>query len=182
LLFNRRFSLAFESAQKIPSSINYLTLPWASTVSMYRKSHIFKQSKSITTRKQFKMKVSSLAVATLSLLTNPSCSVASSSSSSSPSRNSKFLPWTKANVYNPIGGSSAAAESESNVLLGQDEEASESLEVSIPLSQSSTLSSNDAPLTRDIAMLTEILSDLVLHENPKVHELCEEFIEYGRQR
>ena len=76
----------------------------------------------------------------------------------------------------------AVSESEGHVLLGEDEEATDSLEVSIPLSQSSTLSSNDAPLTRDIDMLTDILSDLVLHENPKVHELCQEFIEYGRER
>ena len=136
------------------------------------------------------MKVSSLAVAALSLLASPSGAVASSSSSSSSladaplassSRKSKFLPWTSAKIYNPIGGT-ASESTESNVLLGQDEEASESLEVSVPLSQSSTLSSNDAPLTRDIDMLTEILSDLVLHENPRVHELCEEFIGYGRQR
>lgn len=77
-------------------------------------------------------------------------------------------------MYNPVGGDST--------LLGQDEKSLESLDVSIPLSQSSTLSANDAPLTRDIDMLTEILSDLVLHENGKVHELCEEFIDYGRQR
>lgn len=73
-------------------------------------------------------------------------------------------------------------EPESSVLLGQDEEASESLSVSIPLSQSSTLSANDAPLMRDIEMLTEILSDLVKHENVKLHELAQEFIDYGRQR
>jgi len=96
----------------------------------------------------------------------------------SSSRKSKFLAWTRAKVYNPIGGDSDA----SHVPLGQNEEASESLEVSIPLSQSSTLSANDAPLTRDIEMLTEILSDLVLHENENVHELCQEFIDYGRQR
>jgi hypothetical protein len=86
-------------------------------------------------------------------------------------------------VYNPVGGETVAyAEPESSVLLGQDEEASESLGVSIPLSQSSTLSKNDAPLMRDIEMLTEILSDLVLNENEKVHKLCQEFIAYGRQR
>lgn len=133
------------------------------------------------------MKVLSLAVTALALLANPDGVAASSSSSAgapaSSSRKSKFLPWTRAKVYNPIGGdSSAGAESESHVLLGQGEEASESLSVSLPLSQSSTLSANDAPLTRDIEMLTEILSDLVLNENEKVHELCQEFIDYGRQR
>ena len=128
------------------------------------------------------MKISSLAVTALSLLANGNCAFASSSSSSSSGTN-KFLPWTRAKVYNPKGGDLVAvSESEGHVLLGEDEEATDSLEVSIPLSQSSTLSSNDAPLTRDIDMLTDILSDLVLHENPKVHELCQEFIEYGRER
>jgi len=123
------------------------------------------------------MKVSSLAVAALGLLANP---VDASSSTDAPAsttvpRRNRFLPWSKATkIYNPLGGAQA--------VLGQDQEASESLEVSIPLSQSSTLSANDAPLTRDISMLMDILSDLVLHENPKIHALCQEFIGYGRQR
>ena len=124
------------------------------------------------------MKVSSLALAALSLLANPDGAVASSSPADAPeltSRKNKFLPWTKTRFYNPIGGETAAgAESEGRVLYGRD--------VSIPLSQASTLSANDAPLMRDIEMLTEILSDLVRHENPKVHELCEEFFGYGQQR
>ena len=137
------------------------------------------------------MKISSLAVTAVALLANAGDAVASSSSSLSSaagapissSGKSKYLPWTRAKIYNPIGGETAAVEdSDSSVLLGEDEEASESLDVSIPLSQSSTLGANDAPLTRDIEMLTEILSDLVLHENEKVHQLCQEFIDYGRQR
>lgn len=68
------------------------------------------------------------------------------------------------------------------VVLGEDEEATTSLEISIPLSQSSTLSKNDAPLMQDINMLTDILSDLVEHENPRVHDLYKEFLEYGQQR
>ncbi|VEU37851.1 unnamed protein product [Pseudo-nitzschia multistriata] len=124
------------------------------------------------------MKVSSVALAALCLLANHNGCVESSSSPSAgipaaTARRSKFLPWTKARVYNPTGG---------QTVLGQDQEASESLGVSIPLSQSSTLSANDAPLMRDIEMLTDILSDLVLSENPKVHELCREFINYGQQR
>ncbi len=133
-----------------------------------------------------KMKISSLAVTALTLLASDAVESSSSSSAGAPlstSRKSKYLPWTRAKIYNPIGGETAAvAEPESSVLLGQDEEASESLSVSIPLSQSSTLSANDAPLTRDIEMLTEILSDLVQHENENLHELCQEFIDYGRQR
>ena len=126
------------------------------------------------------MKVSSLAVTAVTLLANAGDAVASSSSSAgapiSSSRRSKYLPWTRAKVYNPIGGETAAvAEPDSSVLT-------ESLDISIPLSQSSTLSANDAPLMRDIEMLTEILSDLVNHEDENLHKLCQEFISYGRQR
>ena len=107
------------------------------------------------------MKFSTLAVATLSL----SCKVLAASS------------------HRESGSTSAAAtSSDNNVLLARDEEATKSLKVSVPLSQSDTLSQNDAPLTRDISMLTEILSDLVQHENPKLNELYEEFVGYGRQR
>lgn len=133
------------------------------------------------------MKVSSLAVTAVTLLASAGDAVASSSSSAgapiSSSRRSKYLPWTRAKVYNPIGGESAAmAEPDSSILLAEDEAATESLDVSIPLSQSSTLSANDAPLMRDIEMLTEILSDLVNHEDENLHKLCQEFIGYGRQR
>ena len=141
------------------------------------------------------MKVSSLAVTALTLLANSSDTLASSSSSSPPlstgaaetastaTRRGTFLPRTNAKLYNPIGGDSVAvAESDGSVLLGQGEEASESLDISIPLSQASTLRANDAPLSRDIEMLTEILSDLVLHEDEKLHKLCQEFIGYGSQR
>ena len=124
------------------------------------------------------MKVPSLTVAALSLLANPSGTFASRN------RKNTVLPWTTVKkIFNPRGGAASDdTSSDSHVLLGIDEEATESLEVSVPLSQSSTLSKNDAPLTRDIEMLTEILSDLVQHENPKVHDLYEEFIGYGRQR
>jgi len=126
------------------------------------------------------MKVSSLTVAALSLLANPSGTFASSSRN----RKNTVLPWTTVKkIFNPRGGAASDdTSSDSHVLLGIDEEATESLEVSVPLSQSSTLSKNDAPLTRDIEMLTEILSDLVQHENPKVHDLYEEFVGYGSQR
>lgn len=125
------------------------------------------------------MKFSTLAVATLSL----SCKVLAASSH----RERTLFPWTKKKTFYPIigrGGSTSAAatSSDNNVLLARDEEATKSLKVSVPLSQSDTLSQNDAPLTRDISMLTEILSDLVQHENPKLNELYEEFVGYGRQR
>jgi hypothetical protein len=102
------------------------------------------------------MKASSLTVAALSLL-GPSGTFASSSSRN---RKNTALPWTTVKkIFNPRGGAASAdTTSESHVLLGRDEEATESLEVSVPLSQSATLSKNDAPLMRDIEMLTEILS------------------------
>ena len=126
------------------------------------------------------MKVSSLAVTAVTLLANAGDAVAASSSSAgapiSSSRRSKYLPWTRAKVYNPIGGETAA------VVEPDSSAVTESLDISIPLSQSSTLSANDAPLMRDIEMLTEILSDLVNHEDENLHKLCQEFIGYGRQR
>lgn len=92
-----------------------------------------------------------------------------------------LLPWTT----QLMGGASATTQTEqqgSAVVLGQDEAATTSLEISIPLSQSATLSKNDAPLMQDIHMLTDILSDLVEHENPQVHDLYKEFLEYGQLR
>ena len=112
------------------------------------------------------MKVPCLAIS-LILLANLSCMRAS---------------WTTAKIFNSISGGATVAATDSNVLLAQNEEATESLGVSIPLSQSSTLSQSDAPLMRDISMLTDILSDIVKNENPVVHELHEEFVGYGRQR
>jgi hypothetical protein len=63
------------------------------------------------------------------------------------------------------------------------EGATDTLTVSIPLSQSPTLQEGrDGPLMRDINMLTDILGDLVKQENPKVHTLYEEFLELGVER
>lgn len=58
----------------------------------------------------------------------------------------------------------------------------ESLEVALPLSQSDTVQKNDAPLMRDISMLTDILLDVVEQDDPKVKELYNEFLDYGRKR
>jgi hypothetical protein len=107
----------------------------------------------------------------------------SSSSSSSPKRH-PLLPWTS----KLLGGATSTTEaddkdnSDGGMVLGENEEATASLEISIPLSQSTSLSKNDAPLMKDIQMLTEILSDLVQYENPQVHDLYEEFLQYGQQR
>lgn len=69
-----------------------------------------------------------------------------------------------------ISGGAAA-----DLILGDDV-------ADIPLSQSPTLQKNDAPLMRDINMLTEILLDIVEQEDPKVHDLYKEFLGYGRLR
>ena len=67
--------------------------------------------------------------------------------------------------------------------LGSDEQSTESLEISIPLSQAVSLSENrDGPLMKDISMLQEILSDLIKQEDPVVHDLWEEFMDMGKQR
>lgn len=63
------------------------------------------------------------------------------------------------------------------------EGATDTLTVSIPLSQSPALhEGRDGPLMRDINMLTDILGDLVEQENPKVHALYEEFLALGVER
>lgn len=59
----------------------------------------------------------------------------------------------------------------------------ESLEPYIPLNESPTVQKNDgALLLRDISMLTEILLDVVEQDDPKVRELYNEFLGYGKQR
>jgi hypothetical protein len=102
---------------------------------------------------------------------NTDASSLSSTSLSSPRH--PLLPLTT----KLLGGAS-----EQQLVMGQDQEATASLEISIPLSQSSTLSKSDAPLMQDINMLMDILSDLVEHENPRVHDLYKEFLDYGQQR
>jgi hypothetical protein len=106
----------------------------------------------------------------------------SSAGSTSSSKNHPLLPWTTRLWGGAMSTKENHRKGSGGMVLGQDEEATESLEISIPLSQSATLSKNDAPLMRDIEMLTEILSDLVQHENPRVHDLYEEFLQYGQQR
>ena len=59
---------------------------------------------------------------------------------------------------------------------------SNSLEISIPLSQSSSLSKNDAPLMRDIEMLNDILNNIIQKEDMNTYQLVEQFLEYGRER
>jgi Phosphoenolpyruvate carboxylase len=63
--------------------------------------------------------------------------------------------------------------------------ASETLDniVAAPLTQSAGIDENrEAPLMRDIDILSDILSDLVNRENPKVHDLYEEFRRLGTDR
>jgi hypothetical protein len=100
-------------------------------------------------------------------------SLSSSSSLSPPRFRHPLLPLTT----KLLGGAT-----EQPLAFEQDDEETTTLEISIPLSQSSTLSKSDAPLMKDINMLMDILSDLVEHENPRVHDLYKEFLEYGQQR
>ena len=67
--------------------------------------------------------------------------------------------------------------------LSVTEDATDSLDVSIPLSQAATLQQGrDGPLMRDINMLTDILADIVQRESPRIHDLFEEFRGYGVER
>lgn len=95
-------------------------------------------------------------------------------SSSSP-RNKVFS--TKSFVHSLQGGAAGSA------LLGKNEEATTSLEVSIPLSQATALEKDrDGPLMKDIGMLSDILSNLIQQEDPKVKEIYEEFQKLGISR
>jgi hypothetical protein len=76
------------------------------------------------------------------------------------------------------GGDPAAAA----VHLGENEDATASLEVDSPVSQEPALTEKDAPLMNDIDMLTDILGELVNEENPKIHDIYKQFYEYGTQR
>ena len=58
----------------------------------------------------------------------------------------------------------------------------ESIEVSIPLSQSPAVQANVEALLTDISMLTDILMDVIEHEDPNVRKLYDEFLSYGKAR
>jgi hypothetical protein len=124
------------------------------------------------------MRISVLALIVWSL--SSSCVTATSSPTSSNNANNKRRPAFLKHPF--LIGERGGATSESSLLLGDHEEATESLEVSIPLSQSPTLQKNDAPLMRDISILTDILLDIVNREDTNIHDLYEEFLSYGKQR
>ena len=83
------------------------------------------------------------------------------------------------------GGAKSTAKKEDsrNTLLGDDESATKSLDVSIPLSQATELeTARDGPLMQDISMLSEILLDIIQQDDPVIHDLFQEFLEYGKKR
>ena len=89
------------------------------------------------------------------------------------------LPFLKRGGGNPALLVSAVTAQK----LSVTEDATDSLDVSIPLSQAPTLvQGRDGPLMRDINMLTDILADIVQRENPRIHDLFEEFRGYGVER
>lgn len=51
-----------------------------------------------------------------------------------------------------------------------------------PMSQVGQVSVREAPLIHDIELLGNILSEIVQSENPRVHDLFEEFRQYGLER
>ena len=146
------------------------------------------------------VKVSSVSLAVLSLLSkdwSKLVGVQASNTSPSPGQTndgsyaSQLHPLLKGLPFMARGRGGAtkpADDSESDeeghsVLLGEKTQTTKSLEVSIPLSQASSLhEGRDAPLMRDISMLSEILLDIVEQEDPRVHDVFQEFLEYGKQR
>ena len=75
------------------------------------------------------------------------------------------------------GDSNVSGSGNGNNIIDIDESAGDSL------AQQGTLKRNkDEPLTKDINMLSDVLSDLVLQDDPNVHDLYEEFKTYGKIR
>lgn len=97
--------------------------------------------------------------------------------SSAIERQSTAKPLASSWPWIQPGGASAP------LVLSEDEELG-SVEVTIPMSQSreATPSGKDSPLFRDIAMLTDILLDVVKDEDEKIHDLYLEFLKYGKER
>jgi hypothetical protein len=122
----------------------------------------------------------SLSLAVLSLLSSSNECVEAKSNKDHP----LMSPWSFVAKVKGGGSATLSSDHSDHVILGEDEEATESLEVSIPLSQSPRLlpDGQDAPLMRDISMLSEILMDIVEREDPNVHDLFEEFLDYGKER
>lgn len=96
-------------------------------------------------------------------------------------------PW-----IHPGGASASATPTDDTppLVLSKDEELG-SVEVTIPMTTTTTTSTattevhtsaQDAPLFRDIAMLTDILLDVVKDEDEKIHDLYLEFLKYGKER
>lgn len=68
-------------------------------------------------------------------------------------------------------------------IIAKDQEETQNLEIAAPLSQSAFLNKDrEAPLLRDIELLSGILSELVNTEDSTVHELYEGFRQYGLDR
>lgn len=80
------------------------------------------------------------------------------------------LPFTKASPYR--GGSVATFD---------DEDLSDE-DLALPLGSSQPNPSRDDPLMADIELLSSILSDIVNLEDPKVHQLYEQFRAWSLQR
>jgi Phosphoenolpyruvate carboxylase len=79
----------------------------------------------------------------------------------------------------PHGGSTATATSSAR-LLAKNQEETQSMSVSLPLGSSQLDNERDAPLMRDLELLSGILSNIVnTKEDAKVHDLYEEFRHYA---
>jgi len=85
-----------------------------------------------------------------------------------------IFPSVICTPFKPRGGSR---------IIAKNEEETKDLSVALPLSQSGQINENrDAPLMKDIEVLSGILSDIVETEDATVHDLYEEFRKYGLDR
>lgn len=103
------------------------------------------------------------------------CRAAADGSSSAPPSKGLF----SVNKFGILPASLSGGGPAQKRLIAQDEAETESMEVSVPLSQGLTVSE---PLMRDIEMLSDILADVVEKENPRVHDLYCQMRQLGLER
>jgi phosphoenolpyruvate carboxylase len=81
------------------------------------------------------------------------------------------------------GGSRAAAAAAVVKNPDNNDDDANNKEIAVPLSQSGSIDLNrDAPLLNDIQLLSQVLSEIVQSESQTVHDLYEQFREYGLER
>ncbi|KAL7561881.1 hypothetical protein ACA910_014256 [Epithemia clementina (nom. ined.)] len=91
-----------------------------------------------------------------------------------------YLDHANAIFLPPYGGGSGGRDG--GRVLAQDEEETLSMKVAEPLASAGVDPSRDEPLMGDLNLLSQMLSDLVNHEDHAAHDLYEHFRQLGLER